>query len=72
MYKYRVYKLNRLGHVDRPADIIEAVSDEAAVECAKSLADGNWCEVWLEGARIAELNAPACKPIAPSAVQSRY
>jgi len=46
--EYRVYELDRGGHVDRPAKVIVHPDDEAAIEHAKRLVDGFDIELWQE------------------------
>jgi hypothetical protein len=43
--EYRVYQLDKAGHVDGPADSIVWEGDEAAIEQAKRLVNGHGVEI---------------------------
>jgi hypothetical protein len=45
---YRVYEVDRDGHVDRPPEVIVYPDDESAIEHARRLVDGHDVEVWQE------------------------
>jgi hypothetical protein len=46
MAEYRVYRMDKAGHIDGPPDGIICASDEAAIERAKRLVNGHDIEVW--------------------------
>jgi predicted dinucleotide-binding enzyme len=43
---YRVYFIDRAGHVSRPPQIVECADDQEAAQKAKQLVDGQDVEVW--------------------------
>lgn len=51
MAEYRVYKLDRGGHVSDPPKIILHNTDEEAIAHTQQLYDGTECELW-QGARM--------------------
>lgn len=51
MPEYKIYSVRKDGHIARPPDVVECVNDEAAVQVAKKLLDGQLIEVW-EGPRV--------------------
>ncbi len=55
MPEYRVYFLDNAGHISGPAEIIQAETDDQAVQSAKPLVDGHDVEVWLFDRRVAVL-----------------
>ncbi len=55
MPEYRAYFLDKTGHIAGPAKIIEAETDDQAVEAATPLVDGHDVEVWLFNRRVAVL-----------------
>jgi hypothetical protein len=46
MPEYRLYYLDRSGHVDGPPDGFTCETDEAAIAKAKQLVDGHDVELW--------------------------
>ena len=46
MNEYRVYLVDKDGHVDGPPDGFTCESDEAAIERAKHLIGGHDIELW--------------------------
>jgi hypothetical protein len=48
---YRVYFIDREGHVSRPPEIIDCANSEEAAEKAKQFIDGQDIEVW-DGPRM--------------------
>jgi hypothetical protein len=46
MTEYRLYQLDKAGHIDGPPDGIVCESDEAAIERAKHFVNGHDIEVW--------------------------
>jgi hypothetical protein len=62
---YRVYHLDRAGHVTRPAWVIEAPDDITAIARARTLMDdGDQLEIW-EGSR------QVSPPLAPDTNERR-
>jgi hypothetical protein len=52
MAVYRVYFLNKEGHVDRPPLILEhCADDDTAIEAARRYVDGLDIEIW-DGPRL--------------------
>jgi hypothetical protein len=45
---YRIYFLDREGHIHRPPEVIYCADDEQAAEKAKQFIDGQDIEVWQE------------------------
>jgi hypothetical protein len=50
--EYRIYVLDRDGHVTGPSKIVAFKTDEEALAHARQFLDGNTVEVWL-GPRLA-------------------
>lgn len=46
MYDYRLYQLDRSGHIVGPPDGFSCENDEAAIESAKRLVDSHHVELW--------------------------
>lgn len=46
MQSYRVYPLDKDGHVNGPPDILTCEDDGTAIEKAKRLVNGHDIEVW--------------------------
>lgn len=57
MLAYRVYVVDRDGHVKDVPRVIECKDDEEAILRAKQLLDGHPIEIW-EGARVVAKLAP--------------
>lgn len=55
MADYRLYKLDKDGHVQGPPVIVSCDDDEKAVAQAKQYVDGVAIEVWDGGRRVAFL-----------------
>ena len=53
MPEYRVYTIDKSGHIAGPPTIIEAPDDHAAREEAKQGLGGHTIEVWIGQRRIA-------------------
>jgi hypothetical protein len=60
MATYRAYLLSN-NRVEKPAHIIEAPDDGAAVEQARQLVDGHDVELWLGEKCLAVLKRPRKK-----------
>jgi hypothetical protein len=56
MPAYRVYTIDKSGHILGPANLIEAADDETARQEAKRGLDGHTVEVWIGGRRIAKFD----------------
>ena len=57
MADYRIYCLDRIGHIGF-ADWIKAASDLEAVERARTLKpDADRCEIWLGNRLVAKLDS---------------
>jgi hypothetical protein len=56
MPAYRVYTVDKYGHISGPADIIDAADDEAARQEAKRMLDGHAIEIWDGTRRIAKFD----------------
>jgi hypothetical protein len=46
MPMYRVYFVDREGHIERPPEVIQCADDKEAAEKAKQFIDGQDIEVW--------------------------
>jgi hypothetical protein len=46
MASYRLYFVDREGHISRPPEVIDCADDEEAAEKAKQFVDGQDVEVW--------------------------
>jgi hypothetical protein len=53
--EYRIYVLDREGHVMGPSKIVVCKTDEEALEHARQFLDGNPVEIWLGAKRIGRL-----------------
>jgi hypothetical protein len=53
---YRVYFVDREGHIHRPPKLIACASDEEAAEKAKQFVDGQDVEVWQEQRVVAKFS----------------
>jgi hypothetical protein len=53
--EYRLYVLNERGRVSSPAQIIEAVNDEGAIEIATRMQNGCVIEIWDEARLVIRL-----------------
>jgi predicted ATP-grasp superfamily ATP-dependent carboligase len=60
MQTYRVYAIDSNGRISGPAQDIECESDQAALELARTLFDGELTEVWLGDILVGHV-APAKK-----------
>jgi hypothetical protein len=56
MPEYRVYTIDRNGHIAGLPAIIEALDDQAAREKAKLGLNGHTIEVWIGPRRIAKFD----------------
>ena len=54
---YRVFHLNRAGGIER-ADVIEAMDDEDAIGCVRTLADDHAVELWDRARFVAKVGPP--------------
>jgi len=48
---YRVFLIDRNGHISRPAEHIDCSDDQEAIEKAQRLVDGHDVELW-DGVRL--------------------
>jgi hypothetical protein len=55
MPDYRIYEINKEGHISGPPAIRDCPDDETAVQEAKRLFDGKDIEVWRGAQRLAFL-----------------
>ena len=46
MSAYRIYSIDRAGHISRPPEIVECADDQEAAQKAKQFLDGQDIEVW--------------------------
>jgi hypothetical protein len=44
--RYRVYFVDREGHISRPPEVIECANDQEAAEKSRQFVDGLDIEVW--------------------------
>ena len=51
MSAYRIYSIDRAGHIIRPPEIVECANDQEAAQNAKQFLDGQEIEVW-DGSRF--------------------
>lgn len=63
--EYKLYVLDARNSVSRPAEIVDAVSDEAAIKTATKLLDGHAIELW-KGDRLIVHLKPNAVPLAAS------
>ena len=64
MQDYRVYRLNRDGHILR-GEYIAAVDDERAIQMVREHAHDTDCEIWLGSRKVALIPAGGGEPIPP-------
>jgi hypothetical protein len=55
MNEYRIYVMDREGHIKRPPEIVAYATDEEAVTRARKLLNGMPVEVWLGAKRVGRL-----------------
>lgn len=55
MPDYRIYRVDKDGHVQGPSVIVSCEDDEAAIAEAKQYVDGLAIEVWDLARRVAHL-----------------
>jgi hypothetical protein len=55
MTEYRLYRIDKEGHVDGPPVVVICENDDAAIAKAKQHVDGVAIEVWDLGRRVAVL-----------------
>ena len=46
MTEYRIYVVDKNNHILGPADVVDAVDDDAAMKKAAALLDGHAIEIW--------------------------
>lgn len=61
MANYRLYRLDSAGRISRAAELIQADSDEEALEAAGSHGIGRW-ELWLGRRLIASVDPNSGPP----------
>jgi hypothetical protein len=49
---YRLYKIDRQGHVDGPPQILKCEDDDRALIEARSYVDGHAIELWRDDKRV--------------------
>jgi hypothetical protein len=57
---YRVYFVDRSGHVSTPPEIVDAIDDQEATQKARQFVDGQDLEVWDESRLVVRI--PAGRP----------
>ena len=55
MTRYRIYALSANDHVINPPEVVEFSDDQAAIDRAKQLVDGQTIEVWDGPRRVVRL-----------------
>jgi hypothetical protein len=58
MPDYRLYRLDKDGHVAGPADGFKCEDDQMAIARAKQLMDGHDVELWQLGRLVVRLKSP--------------
>lgn len=61
MPDYRIYTLDKDGHIKKPPEQIVCPDDVAAIESAKELLDGQPIEVWDHGRFVIRLDPAGSK-----------
>ena len=56
MHDYRVYLIDKNGHIGGPPTILKCPDDQAAVEQAKQYLDGRAVEIWDGARRVAHFD----------------
>ena len=59
MTEYRIFAFDENNHVLGVPAIIECEDDQAAIEAAKKLLDGNALEIWNLQKQVARLEPPS-------------
>jgi hypothetical protein len=62
MASYRLYTLNKQGQIFGPADLIEADTDESAIEKAKRLRNNLDQELWQDNRMVTALKSATQMP----------
>jgi hypothetical protein len=55
MAKYRLYSVDRNGHVVGPPKVVACASDEAVISKVKTMVDGLGIEIWNGTRRVRKL-----------------
>jgi len=55
MNAYRIFFVDREGHISRPPEVIYCANDQEAAEKARQFVDGLDIEVWQEDRIVAKL-----------------
>ena len=61
MAEYRIYSLDRGGHISTPPKVILHNTDEEAIAHTQQLFDGTECELWKGDKRVLHLPLGAVK-----------
>jgi len=61
---YRVYRLNREGHIVR-GEYVAAADDERAIQLVRDQAHDTDCEIWLGSRKVAVIPADGSEPKRP-------
>lgn len=64
MQDYRVYHLNRDGHIVR-GEYVAAADDDRAIQLVRDLAHDSDCEIWLGSRKVALIPAGGGEPVRP-------
>jgi hypothetical protein len=56
MNEYRIYVMDRQGHVQRPSEIVVCKSDEEAIAQARQFLDRTPVEIWRGSKRVDRLD----------------
>jgi hypothetical protein len=64
-YRYRVYILNERNRISGPAQFVDAINDERAIELAAQLLDGRAIEVWERDRLVFRLTPNKSCPLIP-------
>jgi hypothetical protein len=62
---YRVYVLNERNRISGPAQFVDAINDERAIEMAGQLLDGRAIEIWERDRLVFRLTPNKSCPIIP-------
>jgi hypothetical protein len=57
MNEYRVYRIDKDGHIFAPPHGFSSASDAAAIETASQMIDGHDIELWQQSRLVARLPA---------------
>ncbi len=63
MPDYRIYVLNKVGHIEQPPDIVTLENDQEVIEHATKFADGHDLEVWDGPRLVTRIGASAALPL---------